>query len=85
MLLNIFLSVINNFCFTDSFSTHVLLAHVITGLIIVQYNCNLAFFDNNLLANIFGLAQLVLPPTAILSLISSAIELSPFTTDQRYL
>ena len=56
MLLNIFLLVINDFCFIDSFNTHVLLAHVITGLIIVQYNCNLALFDNNLLSNIFGLA-----------------------------
>jgi hypothetical protein len=53
MLLNIFLSVISDLCFIDSFYTHVLLAHVITGLIIVQYNCNLAFFYNNLLSNVF--------------------------------
>ena len=50
---NIFISVINYFHFIDSFSTHILLAYVITGLIIVQYNFNLAFFDTNLLLNIF--------------------------------
>ena len=36
----IFLSVTDNFCFVDSFSTHVLLAYVITA----NYNFNLVFF-----------------------------------------
>ena len=56
ILLNIFLSDINNFRVIDSFSTHVSLAYVIAGVIIVQYNFNLAFFDTNLLLNIFLLA-----------------------------
>jgi len=40
ILLNIRLSVINNFCLIHSFSTHVSLEYVITGLIVVQYNVN---------------------------------------------
>jgi hypothetical protein len=52
MLRNIFLPVTNNSRFTDSFSTHVSLEYVITGLIF-QQNLNLAFFDIILLLNIF--------------------------------
>jgi len=37
----------------DSFSGHVSLAYVITGHITVQYDLKFAFFDNNLLLNIF--------------------------------
>jgi len=55
ILLNISLSLINNLLFIDSFSTRVLLAYVyvITSLIIIKFNFNLAFFDNNLHSNIF--------------------------------
>jgi len=53
ILLNIFLSIINNVHFIDSFSTHVLVAYIITGLIIAQYNFNLAFFYTIKLLNIF--------------------------------
>ena len=53
ILLNIFLLVINYFRFLDSFSTHISLAYFNTSLFIVQYNFNLAFFDTNLLLNIF--------------------------------
>jgi hypothetical protein len=53
ILLNIFLSIIDDFHFIDSFSTHISLAYVITVLIIAQYNFNLAFFDTSKLLHIF--------------------------------
>ena len=83
-ILLIFLPVTNNFRFTDSFSTHVSLEYVITGLTFRQ-NFNLAFFDINLLLNIFRLAWYTLMSRGILSLTSSSIELSPFTTDPKHL
>ena len=56
VLLNIFFSFISNFRFIDSFSTHVSLAYVVTGFVIVHYSFNLAFFDTDMLLNIFSLA-----------------------------
>jgi len=53
ILLNIFLSIINNFHLIDSFSTHVSLAYFIIGLIVAHYNFNLAFFDTSKLLNVF--------------------------------
>ena len=85
ILLIISLSSVNNFRFIHSCSTHVSLAHVITGLIIHQRYFNLVFFDTNLLLNTFWLAQYVLLPRATLSLISSSTELSPFRIDPKYL
>lgn len=48
IILNNLPLVISYFRFIDSFSTHILMAYFI-----VQYNFNLAFFDTNLLLNIF--------------------------------
>jgi hypothetical protein len=85
LYINIFLAVINNFHFIDSFSTCVALAYVITALIIIQYNFNLVFFKINSFLNIFLLTQEASLPRAILSLISSSMELYQFQIDPRYL
>ena len=52
-ILIIFLSVISNFHVIECFIGHVSLAYVIAGHITVQYDLKFAFFDNNLLLNIF--------------------------------
>jgi len=49
-----------------SFSIHISLAYVITGLIIVQYKFNLAVFDTNLLLNIY-----------LIGILTYSVELSP--------
>jgi hypothetical protein len=51
ILLNIFLSNTNSFCFIVSFRTHVPQAYVITGLTNVQYIFGLDLFDSNFLLN----------------------------------
>jgi len=53
ILLSIFLLVTSNYSCIDSFSTFVCLAYIIIGLIIVQFDLKLAFFDIGLLLNIF--------------------------------
>lgn len=47
ILIYVFPLVINNFPFTNSFSTHLALAHAVTclTLITIQLDFNLAFFD----------------------------------------
>jgi hypothetical protein len=82
IILNIFLSVIKNFHFIDSFSTHVLLEYVITGLTVVQYN----LFWLPLIPVCFKYFLICIisfkTPIAVLSLISSSIELSALQTVQ---
>jgi len=61
--------------FMVSFNTHVSEAYVIIGLITVLYNFNFDCLVTNLLLKNFGFAYYAFVPRAILSLISSSIEL----------
>jgi hypothetical protein len=68
-----------------SFNIHILHAYVTTGLITEKYNFSFAILDMSLLWNIFLFAKKASFPRAVLSFISSSIELSVFTVDPSYL
>ena len=68
-----------------SFNTHVSEAQVTIGLITVLYNFNFDCLVTNLLLKNFRFSKYAFVPRAILSLISSSIELLAFITDPKYL
>ena len=71
ILLNIFLSNINNFCLMFSVKTQHSDPYTTTGLIRALYNFMLVFLDISLLWNIFWFAKEARLPAAVLSFISS--------------
>ena len=85
ILLNIFLSITNNFCLMFSVKTQHSDPYTATGLIRALYSFILVFLDISLLWSVFWFAKEARLSAAVLSFISSSIRLSSVTVVPSYL